>query len=58
MQRQRVLTSEQALAQTLAPKERSEVLIEPRTMPKVSKKIKMSNESVHFQLQTVEEINN
>lgn len=58
IQQQRVLASEQALEQMLAPKSDSEVPLESEHIQKVSKRIKISNESVHFQLQTVEEFNN
>jgi len=60
-QRKRLLESEKALEQVLAPKvirTDSEEVIELESSQEVRKKIKMSNESLHFQLQKVEELNN
>jgi len=60
-QRKRLLESEKALEQVLAPKVipvESEGTVELDSSQEVRKKIKMSNESLHFQLQKVEDINN
>jgi hypothetical protein len=60
-QRKRLVESERAIEQVLA----SEVIladieksVESGRSQEVRKKIKMSNESLHFQLQKVEELNN
>jgi len=55
-QRKRLLESEKALEQVLASKVIEEPVESGRSQ-EVRKKVKMSNESLHFQLQKVEELN-
>ncbi|MDF1583515.1 MAG: hypothetical protein P1P78_09415 [Methyloprofundus sp.] len=60
-QRKRILASEKALEQALAPKVTlvdSETPVELGSPEEVNRKIKRSNESLHFQLQKVERLNN
>ncbi|MCF7969924.1 MAG: hypothetical protein K9L22_02020 [Methylococcaceae bacterium] len=54
---ERILASEKSLEQIVAPKVNVDDSLEPARQEEAPKKIKMSNESLHFQLQKVEEPN-
>jgi len=56
-QRERILESEKALEQMLVPKVNVSESLESVIPEKTPKKIKMSNESPHFQLRKVEGLN-